>query len=166
MKKYFVNSHYLLIIPAAVLLALFTSFAPISSTLTAVASSTGTISLPTACPYPASQSPKPTITVIAPNGGETLTRGTTYTIKWSTTNLTCNIEIELVTATSNLVSGSMFVEPIYGVRALSVVVPNTGTYSWTIPTSIPAGNYKIGMGSDQYTWPQIQGMSTGSFTIN
>lgn len=64
---------------------------------------------------------QPTITVTSPNGGEGLTAGSTYTIKWSSTGSVGNVKIEY---TSN--NGSDWV-------VISPSTANDGAYSWIVP---------------------------------
>jgi len=59
------------------------------------------------------------ITVVSPNGGETLKSGTTYTIKWSGTKKYDKVDIEYN-------NGSSWVVIKNGVA-------DTGSYSWTVP---------------------------------
>jgi hypothetical protein len=74
-----------------------------------------------------------TMQVLAPNGGETLQRGNTLQIRWSTAGATCGRQVDI--------------ELLRSGRPLLAVTPNTendGSFSWSIPTSVPAGtNYKI-----------------------
>jgi hypothetical protein len=64
---------------------------------------------------------QPTITVTSPNGGEGLTAGSTYSIKWTTTGSVGNVKIEY---TSN--NGSNWV-------VISSSTANDGAYSWKVP---------------------------------
>lgn len=64
---------------------------------------------------------QPTITVTSPNGGESLTAGSSYTIKWSSTGSLGNVKIEY---TSN--NGSNWV-------VISSSTANDGAYSWIVP---------------------------------
>jgi hypothetical protein len=64
---------------------------------------------------------QPTITVTSPNGGESITAGSTYTIKWSSTGSVGNVKIEY---TSN--NGSNWV-------VISSSTANDGAYSWKVP---------------------------------
>ena len=75
----------------------------------------------------------PAITVTAPNGGETLVRGTTPTISWTSSgSVGSYVKIELLKA--GVVS-----------QTISSSTPNDGTYaSWTIPTTLATGtDYRI-----------------------
>jgi hypothetical protein len=64
---------------------------------------------------------QPTITVTSPNGGESITAGSTFTIKWSSTGSLGNVKIEY---TSN--NGSNWV-------VISSSTANDGAYSWKVP---------------------------------
>ncbi len=74
-----------------------------------------------------------TITIVSPNGGEVWTPGSTQTIRWITTGTTLGpkVKIELLKA------GSLKLQIAYD-------APNTGSFSWIIPTTLTIGNdYKI-----------------------
>jgi len=76
----------------------------------------------------------PSIVVSSPNGGETLTQGTPYTITWGSYNGGGkNVDI-FVSSSTNSESPT----------TIATNTPNTGSYDWT-PTSleIPASNYKV-----------------------
>lgn len=64
--------------------------------------------------------PEPAISVIAPNGGERWTFGTSQDVRWHATNL-ANVKIEFSTN-----SGFSWVTIVDS-------TPSTGSYSWTIP---------------------------------
>jgi hypothetical protein len=64
---------------------------------------------------------QPTITVTAPNGGEGLTAGSTYTVKWTFTGSVGNVKIEY---TSN--NGSSW-------STVTSSTANDGAYSWKVP---------------------------------
>jgi len=74
------------------------------------------------------------ITVIAPNGGESLTVGTTNNITW-TSNILGNVRIVLL-------KGGI------QVRLIASGTPNDGTHNWLIPPFvIPGTDYKIRISS-------------------
>ncbi len=62
-----------------------------------------------------------TITVTSPNGGETLAAGSTHEITWTSTGTVNNVMIEY--STNRGASWTAIIESI----------PNTGTYTWTVP---------------------------------
>ncbi len=108
-------------------------------------------------PVPVVQ-PTPTITVISPNGGETLTQ-LPYTIQWTSANLgNANVSIDLVSADSNTTSSTI-------VRNIATSTPNTGSYIWK-PAGIQA-YYKILITSygdiTSYTGPAVKDVSDNSF---
>ena len=74
----------------------------------------------------------PTITVSAPNGGESWVQGSTHAITWTSTgDIGSNVKIEVLKA------GSV-------VQTLSSSDLNDGTYTWTISTARVAGaDYQI-----------------------
>jgi len=93
------------------------------------------------------------VTVVSPNGGETLTRGTVVPITWSYTGDPGeNAIIELY-------NGSMLSSTITSSTSLSA-----GSYNWTIPSSQAFGsNYTIKVTST--TNSAISDTSDGPFTI-
>ena len=92
------------------------------------------------------------ITVTAPNGGETWETGETETIRWTSVDVPGNIDIELY-------KGSSFLETIVD------ETDNDGTYNWDIPGSLEsATDYRIKISWVDYT--SVYDYSDGSFTIN
>lgn len=81
----------------------------------------------------------PTLTVTSPTLNQVLNCGTSATISWTTTNLatSANMAIELVNITT----------PNSTVYVITNGTPNSGSYIWSIPSTLPAtitpGNYKI-----------------------
>jgi hypothetical protein len=76
----------------------------------------------------------PYITVLSPNGGNSLTAGNSYTISW-TDNISENVKIELY-------KGSSFHSTITSSTS------SNGSYTWILPTALPAGNdYRIRIAS-------------------
>jgi CSLREA domain-containing protein len=79
----------------------------------------------------------PPVTVTAPNGGESWQRGTTQNITWSSTG------------SSNSTIGSIYLlkaETTFRtiVHPTTNPAPNTGSYSWDVPSDLPLGSdYKI-----------------------
>jgi len=63
------------------------------------------------------------ILVTAPNGGEVWDPGTSHNITWLSAGLTGNVKIEY-----SINGGATY-------TTVAVSVPNTGTYSWTIPNT-------------------------------
>ena len=86
---------------------------------------------------------QPSITVLSPNGGEQWAKGSTQTIRWSTTKNISRVSILLVPVNS-VYSG-------IDVRTLAADVANTGSYSWTIPNCTAdnpcSSNFEISTGS-------------------
>jgi len=80
--------------------------------------------------------PSPSITVTSPNSGEIWQTGSTYSITWTYTNLTGNAII--------LLSSGLNTTPVMTIAA--EVPISAGSYSWTIPATIPVGtNYYLGL---------------------
>jgi len=72
-----------------------------------------------------------TVTVVYPNGGESLTKGSTYDITWSGTNIYPHPKIELY-------KGGIFNRQIV-YSSLTI-----NKYTWTVPTDlVAASDYKI-----------------------
>ncbi|TSA46133.1 hypothetical protein D4R52_01140, partial [bacterium] len=97
------------------------------------------------------------ITVVSPNGGEQWAKGSTQTIRWSTTGSISKVRIYLSPGN---------VTPINGIDVRTIVseTANTGSYSWLIPNcyagnecssnfDVPTGNYGI----------QIEGINSGAY---
>lgn len=72
--------------------------------------------------------PQDSITVLSPNGGETLVAGASYDIRWNTSG-----NVPIVDITIN--------NPQHVYVASSI--QNTGWYLWNIPAGFAPGNYKI-----------------------
>ena len=75
------------------------------------------------------------IKVLQPNGGETLTVGSSYDIKWSSFLVTSNVNI--VYSRTNFHTYSVIASD----------VPNNGSYAWNPIPDDPGGNLKVGVGS-------------------
>ncbi len=102
--------------------------------------------------------PIPTITIVSPNGGETVTQ-LPYTILWSSSNPgSANVSIDLVSADSNEASSTV-------IRNIATSTPNTGSYIWK-PSGIQA-YYKILITSygdiEGYTGHAVKDFSDNSF---
>lgn len=108
---------------------------------------------------------QPSITVISPNSGEHWKIGETHNITWNGTNIPLNgrITIQLQGPSADY----LFSE-----------INNTGSVSWTIPSTIQPGNYKIRVlcgqtGTDWYCSPdgsinsnqKSEDLSNNNFTI-
>jgi subtilase family serine protease len=70
--------------------------------------------------------PPPYITVISPNGGNSLTAGSTYTISWND-NISDNVAL------------SLYKGGVYHSSITSSTI-SSGSYSWTLSTTLSAGN--------------------------
>jgi len=93
----------------------------------------------------------PNITVLSPNGSETWQLGTSQSITWSD-NIAENVKIDLYKAgtfNSTIISS----------------VASSGTYSWTLPTTLTAGSdYKIRITG--VTTTSLYDESNANFTID
>lgn len=91
------------------------------------------------------KSPEPSITVIAPNGGEILKEDSTYTIKWNTRNIPAankiSITIRRVPPPALPEEGQEF-DPI-----IFIGLENTGSVDWKVSEMYPGGNYILGITS-------------------
>jgi len=96
--------------------------------------------------YPIQTSP---ISILAPNGGEILTAGSTYFIEWNSQNV---VDVKIEYSTDN------------GTNWLSVIdsIPSTGIYDWMVPNTLTTeGRVKI----SDLTDSNIFDISDQSFTI-
>ena len=92
-----------------------------------------------------------TITVISPNGGETLIQGAMANITWSTTgNVGANVEIVVRKGGASKIIASS--------------TPNDGVFEWMVPTTFPIGkNFSIEISSVDY--PAIVDQSDKFFSV-
>lgn len=100
--------------------------------------------------------PVPSITVVSPNGGETLQGGKVYTIKWKSSGLNkkAPIQIKLDTMTSSTTSEE---------TNIVTSTPNTGVYKWKVPVNVSGVNiFKIIVATGYIGGTD---MSDGFFTI-
>jgi serpin B len=88
---------------------------------------------------------QPSVTLISPNGGEILKKGSAYSIKWETRGITAenkiSINIRRVAPPALPLEGQEF-DPI-----IFVGLENTGSKDWNISETYPEGNYIIGITS-------------------
>lgn len=91
-----------------------------------------------------------TVTVVAPNGGETFTAGTTNPIAW-TSDLTGNVKITLLKAGLH-----------YALISLST--PNDGSFDWLLPSRLAAGSdYAVKIASVDS--PLVYDISDATFNV-
>jgi hypothetical protein len=97
---------------------------------------------------------EPSVTVITPNGGETLQKGQTYRIKWESKGAS-DFYVYL------LKDGAF-----YDGSSLSSSSSSNGYFDWTVSTSIPDGsNYKIEVSQGKGDPDQASDQSDASFKI-
>ncbi|MCP5107583.1 MAG: hypothetical protein GY950_29615 [bacterium] len=81
--------------------------------------------------------PDPTITIVSPNGGETLVVGSSHNIFWASSGTVGNVKIQY--STNNGSSWS----------TISSSTSNDGNYSWTVPNAVSSScKVKISEASD------------------
>ncbi|MDQ1354629.1 MAG: hypothetical protein QG657_4938, partial [Acidobacteriota bacterium] len=81
--------------------------------------------------YQVSEVPAQSLTITAPNGGETWGRGVAHAITWAQTGLTGNVTIDLY-------KGGVFSTNI------GTAAANAGTFSWTpSDATVPGADYKV-----------------------
>lgn len=92
----------------------------------------------------------PTITVISPNGYENWQIGRQYTITWTSSNITGNVDIELYNRTN-----------LTDIIETSTI--NDGNTTWVIPSTVPPGTeYRVKIKNTDGT---VFDFSNNSFTI-
>lgn len=95
----------------------------------------------TPIPTPTSQpSSTPSSQILFPQGGESLIKGQTYTLKWSDGG---GSTTQVFLINTNLESQGESVATV----DKKFNIQNTGSYSYTIPQTIPNGNYKFEIGN-------------------
>ncbi|MEK7142526.1 MAG: Ser-Thr-rich GPI-anchored membrane family protein [Patescibacteria group bacterium] len=74
-----------------------------------------------------------TITVVSPNGGETLQGGKSYTIKWKTKGISKKEKV------------SILLEVADDDRGISIATSttNSGVYKWKVPGNVSGSNFKV-----------------------
>ena len=105
----------------------------------------------------------PSITVTSPNGGETWIQGSAHNITWTSSGLLTSDHADI--SLSGQGSGLIVTGPLAGgYNANSIMIPaSTGSYSWTIPSYVVPGNYKIQISSDNNS--SVQDLSDNYFSI-
>jgi surface antigen len=74
----------------------------------------------------------PNLTITSPNGGESFISGQRMDITWSSKNYSGDVVLELIGASSTT-----------KVELISSQTADDGSFSWTIPSSLSPGNYRI-----------------------
>jgi len=94
------------------------------------------------------------ITVLSPNGGETLTEGQAYRITWNSSGIQASVNIDLVDGFGRVT------------RRIAENVPNNGSYNWSVPKDLvseTSGVFKIIVGANERAG--ASDMSNGQFRI-
>lgn len=87
----------------------------------------------------ASSSATSTLAMVSPNGGEVFKKGLSYNLIWdSATTSTSSVFLKLQSATGTTTN-------------IATVNPDNGSYMWTVPTTTPTGQYKVGVFSNATT---------------
>jgi hypothetical protein len=96
------------------------------------------------------------LVLTAPNGGELWETGSTHAITWTQQNLAGNVMLHLMGA-----------DPAGTTTQIAAGIPvGSGTYDWTIPNSIPAGdNYTVRITLAANSGTMIYDVSDGPFSI-
>jgi hypothetical protein len=81
--------------------------------------------------------------VLSPNGGETWVKGMTKTIKWSTSSVSEKATIIINKLNDCVSTANTGCAAWYSTEVLRQGVPNTGSYSWYIPTTLTDGRYTL-----------------------
>ncbi|MDO8620645.1 MAG: GPI anchored serine-threonine rich family protein [bacterium] len=104
--------------------------------------------------------PKPSVTVLSPNGGEIYTVGDSVNITWKSSNFD--------SLTVWLTLADKYGTSVPGGKLNAANIPNTGSYSWAIPSDIvPAGTsgaFRI-VASSFDDGPSAYDLSDSYFTI-
>lgn len=141
----------------------------VNTQLTNAGNYTVTVSNSLGCSYTSSANVSianstPSLSVTVPNGGQSYSVGSTVNVQWAHNLITGNLQIELIDQSNNVVPNSG------GAGINSIGTQGTGepvsllSKSWTIPNTIPVGQYKIKI----YTLtnsPQFIDYSNNYFTI-
>jgi len=103
---------------------------------------------------PSADTVPPTVRVITPNGGERLTVGSVFRIRWEASD---NVGVEKVHIW--LFQGDT------QVMVIASNLPNTGYYDWTVPNR-PGGNYRIRIAAVDAAGNAAHDDSDGAFSID
>ncbi len=96
----------------------------------------------------------PTVTLTAPNGGETLSAGGTYTVTW---NASDNIGVASVDLAYSIDGGVTFMTIASGLA-------NTGSYRWSVPNT-PAASVLLQVAAHDAAGNSAQDVSDNPFAI-
>jgi len=91
------------------------------------------------------------VTITYPNGGETLIQGQAYTIKWDVRSYT---DVKLYLSKDGTV-----------VSTISDTTPNSGSYTWTVPSAIFGSGFQIIIAGPGSSAMLVLDVSDGNFAI-
>jgi galactose oxidase len=94
--------------------------------------------------------PVPVLLLTAPNGGETLTGGSTFQVAWSTIGSLADVKLE-----SSVDGGASW-------QSIAAAVPNSGSYTWQVPGS---GGQQVLLRVAGASAPALADASDAPFTI-
>ncbi|HEV3343905.1 MAG TPA: right-handed parallel beta-helix repeat-containing protein, partial [Pirellulales bacterium] len=101
----------------------------------------------------ASESPTSYVLVMSPSGGESWPKGNTFNIRWRSQDMQGTVRIDLLEGSST--------SPVL---TIGTGIANTGSYAWTVPTSLtPAGDYMMRV--TRQDAGAASGTSTSAFSI-
>ena len=81
------------------------------------------------------------VTITAPAGGESLTQGSQYTMKWNPNSQPSTVSLSLMQATA---SGNSYLYQI------ASGVPNNGSYVWTVPSNYSGSGFELYVSASGY----------------
>ena len=103
----------------------------------------------------------PSVTLTAPNGGQTYQIGSAIPISWNIVGMTtANNSIGVMVFDAATQAKIYLSQTVGDAVSASGVVSPTGTYNWTIPSTVPPGNYLA-----EVSWGNSYAQSKTSFAI-
>lgn len=87
------------------------------------------------------------VSLLSPNGGEAYKVGDSVTIRWSSTNMPSNSLLYLQMQDTRYLNNGDVPKHYSPIPNYQVSVPNTGSYTWTIPETLGNGQMKLDGGN-------------------